>query len=58
MNVYTITEQIKDNTSAFGYHAAAKMYVKKMPFTLYYFLLFGRLPTTRLTHDKKVIHCV
>lgn len=48
-NVYTLTEQIKDNIAAFGHFEAAKIARKKIPFTLFHFFAFGYLPRVKLT---------
>lgn len=52
-NVYTLTEQIKDNIKAFGHFEAAKIARKKIPFTLFHFFAFGYLPrvTVRIVEE-------
>lgn len=47
-NIFTLTEQIKDNIQAFGHFEAAQVAKKRIPFTLFYFFAFGRLPSTVL----------
>lgn len=53
-NVYTLSEQIKDNIAAFGHFHAAKIARKTIPFTLFHYFAFGYLPriTVRIVPEQ------
>lgn len=48
---YPLAEQIKDTIAVHGHAATAKMFAKKIPFTLFHFYAFGYLPRTRLIRE-------
>lgn len=40
----TKRELVRDTIAVHGHHWTARRYVKRMPFTLFYWLAFGRAP--------------
>jgi phage gp29-like protein len=58
-NIYPLVKQVKDTIQSLGYASAAKLYKRKIPFTIFYYMAFGKLPTTRIIHNSdKIIKCI
>lgn len=47
--VTSLRELVQDNIATFGHYDAAKIVKKKMCFTHFYYLAFGRLPRAMST---------
>lgn len=45
---YPLAEQIKDTIAVHGHGEAAKLYRKRIPFSLFHFYAFGFLPRAAL----------